>query len=50
MKNTLIPLDIIWIDKNKKVVDIVTAFPPENDNIETFHPREKSFWVLEING
>ena len=30
MKGTLIPLDIIWINKNLKVIDLVSAYPPQN--------------------
>lgn len=51
MKNTLIPLDIIWIDKNKKVVFIKeNAMPCNLEDCETFHPTQKARYVLEING
>lgn len=52
MKNTLIPLDMIWIDKNKKVVDIQTAIPckEKNDkNCTRYTPKQKSQYILEIN-
>lgn len=51
MKNTLIPLDIIWIDKNKKVVFIKeNAMPCNLEDCETFYPTQKAKYVLEING
>ena len=50
MKNTLIPLDIIWLDKNKKVVFIEhSAEPCQTDPCETFGPSEKTKYVFEIN-
>jgi len=50
MKNTLIPLDIIWLDKNKKVVFIEHNVEPcEADPCETFGPGEKTKYVFEIN-
>ena len=50
MKNTLISLDIIWLDKNKKVVFIKhSAESCKADPCETFGPNEKAKYVLEIN-
>lgn len=50
MKNTLISLDIIWLDKNKKVMFIKhNAQPCKADPCETFGPNEKAKYVLEIN-
>lgn len=50
MKNTLISLDIIWLDENKKVVFIKhNAEPCQADPCETFGPGEKAKYVLEIN-
>jgi len=51
MKNTLIPLDIIWIGENKEVVFIKeNAMPCNLENCETFYPAQKASYVLEING
>lgn len=51
MKNTLIPLDIIWIDKNKKIVFIKeNAMPCNLEDCETLHLTQKARYVLEING
>lgn len=51
MKNTLIPLDMIWIDGNNKIVFIKeNAEPCKTDMCETFGPNGKAKCVLEING
>jgi hypothetical protein len=50
MKNTYIPLDIIWMDKEKKVVFIKKNAEPENlDAYETISPREEAMYVLELS-
>ena len=49
MKNTLIPLDIIWINKDQKIVHIETAQPCKKDPCPTYHPDENARMVLEIN-
>ena len=50
MKNTLIPLDIIFIDKDLKIVDIKHAVPCEKDPCVLYKSSEKSRFVLEVNG
>jgi len=51
MKNTLIPLDIIWIDGNNKIIFIKeNAEPCKIEQCETFEPKQKAKYVLEING
>jgi len=47
MKNTLIPLDIVFIDDNMAVVDVQTALPCKEDPCPTYRARAK--YVLEIN-
>jgi uncharacterized membrane protein (UPF0127 family) len=47
MKDMLIPIDIVWIDESKKIVDIssnieVNTFP------NTFSPKEPARYVLEV--
>ncbi len=49
MKNTLIPLDIIWINENFEVVDIVSAEPCKQEPCISYFPREKAVYVLEVN-
>ena len=50
MKNTLIPLDMIFINENKKIVDIKYAQPCEKDPCELYEPLESAKYVLEVNG
>ena len=49
MKNTLIPLDIIWIGSDKKVLGVQTAQPCETDSCEIFQIESPARWVLEVN-
>lgn len=49
MKNTLIPLDIIWIGKEKTVLGIQTAQPCINDPCKIFQIGVPVRWVLEVN-
>ena len=50
MKNTLIPLDMIWIDGNNKVVFISQNVQPCKSFIcPTIFPPVKAKYVLEIN-
>lgn len=61
MKNTKFPLDIIWIDRDKRIVDIKAGVPPckeiyesfdggnREKSCESFSPREKALYVLEVN-
>ena len=51
MKNTLLPLDIIWINENQEIVEIVAnAQPcPEEGECHVWNPREDALWVLEVN-
>ncbi len=49
MKNTIIPLDIIWIGSDKRVIDIITAAPCESNRCEIFQVETPARWILEIN-
>jgi len=50
MKNTLIPLDMIWIDKNKEVVHIERNVPScKMEPCPRYSPRKKALYVLEVN-
>ena len=50
MKNTLIPLDMIFIDKNLKIVGIQNAVPCNADPCRLYSSGKPSKYVLEING
>jgi uncharacterized protein len=49
MKNTLIPLDMIWIDAQNKIIDIKQATPCTADPCPTYNPQWFSSYVLELN-
>jgi len=49
MKNTLIALDIIWIDSDLEVVYIAKAVPCITEECESYIPAEKAKYVLEVN-
>jgi len=49
MKNTLIPLDIIWINSSLDVVYIKENAQPCNETCEIIIPTTKSLYTLEIN-
>ena|SRR3989344_428841 len=49
MKNTLIPLDIIWIDENKKIVYIYENAQPCRETCDSIIPDKNAKYVLEIN-
>ena len=49
MKNTLIPLDIIWIDSNGVVVFIEENVEPCVDNCSIFKSDREAKYVLEVN-
>lgn len=50
MKNTLIPLDMIWLDSSRKIVYIQNnALPCKEVICKTYTPTGKAKYVLEIN-
>jgi uncharacterized membrane protein (UPF0127 family) len=50
MKNTLIELDIIWINENLEIVWIAKNVNPcEEDPCPSYKPQENAKYVLEIN-
>lgn len=51
MKDTLISLDIIWINQNNEVVFIQeNAEPCREENCPNIDPKKEAKYVLEING
>ena len=50
MKNTLIPLDMIWLDKDYRVVHIKSFVPIcVTDDCSVYDPGIKAKYVLEVN-
>jgi uncharacterized membrane protein (UPF0127 family) len=49
MKNTLIPLDLIWIDESHKVVHVAGNVPPcKADPCPSYPPNAPARYVLEL--
>jgi uncharacterized membrane protein (UPF0127 family) len=49
MKNTLIGLDIIWLNDKKEIVYFTTAQPCTEDPCASYGPMQKAKYVLEVN-
>ena len=50
MKNTLIPLDMIFISKDLEIVDIKHAAPCKKDPCALYKTVTPAKYVLEVNG
>jgi uncharacterized membrane protein (UPF0127 family) len=51
MKNTLVYLDLIFLDRNKQVVDMIVDVPPcKADPCETYVSEKKAKYVIELRG
>jgi uncharacterized membrane protein (UPF0127 family) len=50
MKDTFIPLDIIWMDSRKRVVFIIpNVLPCETEQCPVYTPDTAASYVLEVN-
>ncbi|MBI5149637.1 MAG: DUF192 domain-containing protein [Candidatus Omnitrophica bacterium] len=50
MKDTLIPLDMIWIDSGRRIVHVEHNVPPcVADPCPRYPPGHEALYVLEIN-
>lgn len=52
MKNTLIPLDIIFLDSNKQIINIEKAYPELNtpdSELERYRSDAPAQYVIEVN-
>ena len=49
MKNTLIPLDIIWIDKNWIIIDVKEKAENCYSKCQIYYPKKDIKYVLELN-
>jgi uncharacterized membrane protein (UPF0127 family) len=49
MKNTLIPLDMIWVDQQQRVVAIREAVPCTADPCPNYDPGAVAAYVVELN-
>lgn len=50
MKDTLLPLDMAWLDSDKRILHIEEQVPPcKKDPCPAYGPPMKSLYVLEVN-
>ena len=49
MKNMKIPIDIVWLNSDKRVVSIMTDASPNLSTSKTFYPDSPARYVLEIS-
>jgi len=50
MKNCRFPIDIVWLDEQKKVVHLAEAVPPcKADPCPSYEPLRKAAYVIELN-
>jgi uncharacterized membrane protein (UPF0127 family) len=49
MKNTLVPLDMIWLDSQRRVIHIAADVPPcKEDPCPSYGPETPARYVLEL--
>jgi len=48
MKDMNYPIDIVWLDESKKIVDFVEDVPPESYPEKSFYPKEDARYVVEL--
>ena len=50
MKDTFLALDIIWIDQDKRIVEIMTnILPCKTEQCPVYTPSKDALYVLELN-
>ncbi len=50
MKNCKFPIDIVWLDEQKKVIDVAEAVPPcRTEPCTVYSPMRKAAYVVEMN-
>jgi uncharacterized membrane protein (UPF0127 family) len=49
MKDTIIPIDIIFINKDLTIIDILSAEPCTTEPCPSYISKEKALYILETN-
>ena len=50
MKNCRFPIDIVWLDEERRVVHVAEAVPPcKAEPCPVYNPMKKAAYVVEIN-
>jgi uncharacterized protein len=51
MKNTLVPLDMLWLDRDRRIIHIERDVPPcKSDPCPSYGPGKPALYVLELKG
>lgn len=48
MKDMNIPIDIVWLNSDKKVIHIVKNASPEYSTLKTYVPKDQALYVVEL--
>ena len=49
MKNCRFPIDIVWLDENRKIVHVAESVPPcKKDPCPVYLPQQRASYVVEI--
>ncbi|HEU4830905.1 MAG TPA: DUF192 domain-containing protein [Candidatus Saccharimonadales bacterium] len=48
MKDMKVPIDIVWLNEDKRVVYIVKNASPETSELERFVPKSEARYVIEL--
>lgn len=49
MKATFIPLDILWLDRENKVIDIQAGTPCLEEECPSYSPNSPALYILQLN-
>jgi uncharacterized membrane protein (UPF0127 family) len=50
MKNCRFPIDIVWLDEERKIVHVAENVPPcKADPCPTYEPLRRATYVIELN-
>ncbi len=50
MKNCRFPIDMVWLDEEKRVAHVAEAVPPcKTDPCPTYEPLRRASYVIELN-
>jgi len=48
MKDMKIPIDIVWLNSDKKVIHIVKYASPDDSTLKTYIPKAPALYVVEL--
>jgi len=50
MKNCKFPIDIVWLDEDRRVVDVAESVPPcKTEPCPLYQPMRRATYVVELN-